>query len=380
MEKDELLMYGKGHFSKNRYVTRILTCTKIRMNTRFLLPAVVAIGSIMAGAISGHSQNIPSYVPANGLLGWWPFSGNVLDQSGNGNYGIVYGASLAEDRNGEANSCYSFNGNGNYIDLPGSFYPVGSDHTISMWFLLADSTDITNTLFNTYPHRYESMGYNTYFLNQPYGFTYCIGDGINWNPCGVQASFYPVFDKSEWSHIAFVKSGQTWNFYLNGMLVHSYTENNVFSPFGTSLYLGAITCCSGEFFYGRLDDIGIWNRALSPEELSDVFLAPPPVAGCMDVSACNFNADAEVSDGNCSYPEAYFDCLGNCLDDDDGNGVCDELEIPGCMYAAALNYNPGATRDDGSCLYACQGDVNSDGQIDTADLLVLLTVYGSSCN
>jgi hypothetical protein len=52
----------------------------------------------------------PSYVPTNGLVGWWPFNGNANDESGNGNNGEVNGASLGQDRTGAANAAYSFDG------------------------------------------------------------------------------------------------------------------------------------------------------------------------------------------------------------------------------------------------------------------------------
>ena len=48
------------------------------------------------------SQNLPSYVPTNGLVGYWPFNGNANDQSGNGNNGTVNGATLTADRFGNA--------------------------------------------------------------------------------------------------------------------------------------------------------------------------------------------------------------------------------------------------------------------------------------
>ena len=53
---------------------------------------------------------VPSYVPTNGLVGWWPFTGNAIDSSGNGNNGTVNGATLATDRNGNTNSSFSFDG------------------------------------------------------------------------------------------------------------------------------------------------------------------------------------------------------------------------------------------------------------------------------
>jgi hypothetical protein len=49
-------------------------------------------------------------------VGWWPFSGNAIDSSGNGNNGTVNGATLTTDRNAVANSAYSFDGVNDYIN------------------------------------------------------------------------------------------------------------------------------------------------------------------------------------------------------------------------------------------------------------------------
>ena len=49
--------------------------------------------------------------------------------------------------------------------------------------------------------------------------------------------------------------------------------------------------------------------------------------GCMDEIACNYNEQATTDDGSCDYPEQYFDCNGNCLNDENNDGVCDELEM-----------------------------------------------------
>ncbi len=54
---------------------------------------------ILVGQLQAQTQ-IPSYVPTNGLVGWWPFNGNANDESGNGNNGTVNGASLTSDRFG----------------------------------------------------------------------------------------------------------------------------------------------------------------------------------------------------------------------------------------------------------------------------------------
>jgi hypothetical protein len=74
-------------------------------------------------------------------------------------------------------------------------------------------------------------------------------------------------------------------------------------------------------------------------------------SGCTDADACNYDASAIVNDGSCQYPAMYLDCAGNCLNDSDGDSICDELEVPGCTDADADNYNSDATDEDGSCEY-----------------------------
>lgn len=79
------------------------------------------------------------------------------------------------------------------------------------------------------------------------------------------------------------------------------------------------------------------------------------VVGCQDSNACNYNAAATDS-GACSYPAEFLDCDGVCLADEDGDGVCDEQEVDGCTDPVACNFNDNATDNDGSCEYTtCAG-------------------------
>jgi hypothetical protein len=95
------------------------------------------------------------------------------------------------------------------------------------------------------------------------------------------------------------------------------------------------------------------------------------IVGCGNSNACNYNPEATVNPlGLCTYPETIFqECDGNCINDQDEDGTCDEMEIEGCTVPGP-GYNPFATEDDGSCLvggciipspvFACNYDPEAD--------------------
>lgn len=105
--------------------------------------------------------------------------------------------------------------------------------------------------------------------------------------------------------------------------------------------------------------------------------------GCMDATACNYDGQATIGDAAaCTYPpHADFDCNGACLNDADGDGICDELEglIPELTTACGQGTVWDATL--GQCIMdvQCIGDVDLDGHIGSTDLLYLLGNFGTYC-
>ncbi len=70
----------------------------------------------------------------------------------------------------------------------------------------------------------------------------------------------------------------------------------------------------------RFSEVGIWNRALTEEEILALYNAPAPAPGCTDPTACNFNEEANIEDDSCVYPLFGEDC-------ETGGAACGEGTI-----------------------------------------------------
>ncbi len=125
------------------------------------------------------------------------------------------------------------------------------------------------------------------------------------------------------------------------------------------------------------------------------------IPGCTDNMACNYDPEATTDDGSCTFPaEPYLDCEGNCLYDSDGDGICDENENcedvcgPNTVWDEALGQcigvepaiycGEGTTFDTDlqQCVTlptTCIADVNADGTVNAADILVVLSQFGEAC-
>ena len=91
----------------------------------------------------------------------------------------------------------------------------------------------------------------------------------------------------------------------------------------------------------------------------NIFWNTSCLSGCTDPVACNYDATilpGGFDDGSCVYPEAYYDCFGECLNDVDNDGICDELECTAVLcedgYECIL----------GDCI--CINDINANGICD----------------
>jgi len=227
------------------------------------------------------SAQIPSYVPTNGLVGWWPFNGNANDESGNGNNGtIVGGVTNTTDRFGAANSAYLFNGIDGYVDVPSLNSLTYTPITYSAWVII-------NSYFpSSFGHKFRSIiGRNTTFIagNGVIGFyadnNFAGGaydnSFIMWRGGGVSgqppysASIPPL---NTWLHVVYTQnSNGDWKWYQNGILTNSNNFTDVQNDFNF-FRIGGCNNGGGYLWNDKLDDIAIYNRALTAAEVQQLYL------------------------------------------------------------------------------------------------------------
>jgi len=216
------------------------------------------------------NAQIPSYVPTDGLVGWWPFNGNANDESGNENDGVVNGAMLKEDRFGNANAAFDFNGVDAHITCTNNIGGAYTSFSVVSWIKV---TDYPSENFGKIIDFGGSVG--RFFLSNSYldGFEFGITESNINNDALAQITSFGSED--QWLQVAGVwQSDQYIALYINGIQV---AYNSIFPAVNeitiapNSPLLFGMPYSENDYFNGSLDDIAIYNRALTPEEITQLF-------------------------------------------------------------------------------------------------------------
>jgi hypothetical protein len=224
---------------------------------------------------------VPSYVPTNGLLGWWPFDGNANDESGNGNNGTVNGATLTTDRFGNPNAAYDFDGNDDFIEIDNlESFDFSSAIGLSFWL---------------YVDQFPASGGRVILSKQLSSSTSAIGFAVtatasetltfrlgNGSPTTYTAVVNNSISAQVWHHVVCDFQNGTIRVFIDSNETGSTIQQNALvGQASIPMLIGAPTwTASNAFnFLGNIDDIGIWNRALTPCEIQELYtgqtLTPP---------------------------------------------------------------------------------------------------------
>ena len=200
-----------------------------------------------------------------GLVAWYPFDGNASDMSGNENHGTVHGAALGADRHGRTGNAYAFDGVNDYIDI-GDF-EWGGPISISVW----TKQDAFNKQSRIIDFGNGEFANNIIFSNSQNSSSARIVIYQGGTSKFLEVSnFWPT---NQWVHaVATVNANGVMNLYRSSALVSTKTNGwSANALTRTKQFIGKSNWSEDGYFDGSIDEVRIYDRALSASEVSKLY-------------------------------------------------------------------------------------------------------------
>ena len=289
------------------------------MKKKSLLLTAVATLGLSAATMA---QSVPSYVPISGLIAYYPLDGNGNDLSGNNNTLIPNGfLSYTQNYSGNSNSACHFPNGNDYFLTPSSSWSLINNFpqgTVSFWVKI-DSQFTSG--------HYFGIG-NSFIIKQKHGVGEDLFFGMQDGTTKIRMQITGVFPSpggtdiigstslvpNNWYHVIGTWDGLQHSLYINGILDGQINNSNGLSDrplpdyfsIGSNNYgiIGTNPLPSGA--YGSMDDIGIWNRALNQQEITDLYNGCPLSVNIQPTNqTININNNSQFVTGS-SDPSATY--------------------------------------------------------------------------
>ncbi|MCF6213163.1 MAG: T9SS type A sorting domain-containing protein [Flavobacteriaceae bacterium] len=206
------------------------------------------------------------FLTSQNLIAYYPFNGNANDESGNNHNGTVYGATLTSDKNGNSNSAYYFDGIDNYIDVGN--WENGGPMTITFWA------------------RWDTANHNSRIIdfgNGEANDNITIGNNQSTGKVLFQiyngatnkflSTYYVEIDFGVWnSYVGRIDQNGIMNIFKNGTRITERQQANIPNIITrTKQYIGKSNTSYDQFFKGAIDEIRIYNVALTDAQISTLY-------------------------------------------------------------------------------------------------------------
>ncbi len=243
------------------------------MKTKNLLRALV-VATICSTSLDSYSQcnRCGDQVPINNnLVLCLPFNNNTNDESSGGSYsGTASGGSFTTDRYGNTASAYNFDGVNDYIDLAGTL-PDQTDATLSMWI---NATGNSSTLGFIFFDGTNTCG-NDFFVYYSNNLLHFGADKGSLQLTGGSGAGQVSYALSGWHHILWTMTSTQTDVYIDGSLANTFYKTASQVGYHGTASIGCLNDGGGgacgqsrnHFFAGDLDDIRLYDRILSPQEI-----------------------------------------------------------------------------------------------------------------
>ena len=223
---------------------------------------------VLTGCVSKPSPNLCASV-CKGLVAYYPFLGDATDKSGNGNDLSVMGPSLTKDRNGYQNHSYLFDGTTTHLKFAEPLPNFGGKSiSVAIWFN-ADSFTNSEWIFSDQERAFSLSVF------QLSGKKYILNFEIRKNMKNWDRSYlhYEVELNKPYHFTGVVdEENKSMALYINGVFIEKkYWIERI--PFGKNLVIGGDHFDMGKKnFQGAIDEVRIYNRALSEDEVKELYL------------------------------------------------------------------------------------------------------------
>ena len=230
---------------------------------------------------TGFAQDLYGF-PSRGLVGYWPFTASTtLDFSGKQNDGSFLGSSsYVTSTCAMSSDCFNFDGTEDYVSVPyaGSLN-ITADISIAAWVkrgnISASADDAGYSAILAKASGGTVFDYDLYLSNESAHLNELrfYSDGAGWYDSGKT-----IADTTDWHHVAFTRSGTSWQFYLDGDAAGSGSNGTAFNGGNRAVLIGYDAYSSNTFHSGYLDDIMLYNRGLTSPEIWQIYETTRPTS------------------------------------------------------------------------------------------------------
>lgn len=230
-----------------------------------------SVSLVMVGLALAVNTNAQSFL-TNGLVAYYPFNGSAADASGYGNNGTVYGAVLTTDRFGKTNSAYSFNGTNNYIQTTGKFAVGANAKSFSVW--LNPSLLKRGWIIDGGGDGFSGQSFGL-FMESSNGKILFHGQNSFYD-----LEIFTIQQLQRWQHLCVTYDGAVLQSFVNGQLVSSKSATlntgNLDVKIGSRQNAIIELTPTDAYFVGIIDDVRIYSRALSTNEVAQLYTIESP--------------------------------------------------------------------------------------------------------
>jgi concanavalin A-like lectin/glucanase superfamily protein/Big-like domain-containing protein/ASPM-SPD-2-Hydin domain-containing protein len=305
---------------------------------------ITATAESVTGSTTLSVFQPPCVAAPSGLVGWWTGDGNTVDIAGYNSGTLQNGATYG---NGEVGQAFSFAGNGASVFVNSQVYPPAAG-TLMFWFMPTAAGSMTGSFDGR---------------NRTPGLAVDANGNLNWEFGNLSAQVLGQVGFNQWSNVALTYSTSNSevavSVYLNGNLAASAiaAENSSWYP---QLALGAYLGAQKPSFVGSMDEVAIFNQALSAQQIQQIYnafsggmckptlqsIALTPVSPSMAPGLLQqFDAVGSYSDGTAHdlTTSATWSSSNPAVATVNGSGKATTVAIGNATITAALGGETGST-------------------------------------